>query len=278
MPAMPTVACNTFPGYCHLRDICTPTKYATPDVALMTLPAGATALSASLAGHNPDGYTPTGPALAGAISYAKARLASTPDHKVAVVLVTDGLPGGFLPGFPPAECTPSDVATIASTILAPAATANPSILTFVVGIFNPNTLEGMAAPANLMSLATAGGTGSPVIIDVNSNTVTQQLQDALAKARTKAIACSYSIPPSTGGRTVDFGKVNVQYTNGSGMTVIPNTTGSAACDKGGWYYDSDPAVKAPTQIIACPSTCAQFNADTTGHVDIVLGCMTIMVS
>jgi hypothetical protein len=277
-PAGACSGCTTFPGYCHLRDICTPTKYATPDVALMTLPAGATALSASLTGHNPDGYTPTGPALAGAISYAKARLASTPDHKVAVVLVTDGLPGGFLPGFPPAECTPSDVATIASTILAPAATANPSILTFVVGIFNPNTLEGMAAPANLMSLATAGGTGSPVIIDVNSNTVTQQLQDALAKARTKAIACSYSIPPSTGGRTVDFGKVNVQYTNGSGMTVIPNTTGSAACDKGGWYYDSDPAVKAPTQIIACPSTCAQFNADTTGHVDIVLGCMTIMVS
>ena len=52
------------------------------------------------------------------------------------------------------------------------------------------------APANLMSLATAGGTGSAVIIDVTQNTVTQQLHDALAQAQTKAIACSYTIPPS----------------------------------------------------------------------------------
>ena len=51
------------------------------------------------------------------------------------------------------------------------------------------------APANLMSLAQAGGTGSAVIIDVTGNTVTQQLHDALAKAQTKAIACSYRFPP-----------------------------------------------------------------------------------
>jgi Mg-chelatase subunit ChlD len=277
-PAGACSGCTTFPGYCHLRDICTTSKYATPDVALMTLPAGAAALSASLTGHMPDGYTPTGPALAGAITYAKARLASNPDRKVAVVLVTDGLPGGFLPGFPPAECMPSDVATIGSSILAPAATANPPILTFVVGIFNKATQEGMMAPTNLATLATAGGTVSPVIIDVTSNTVTQQLHDALQQAQTKAIACSYSIPPSTGGRTVDFGKVNVQYTSGGTTTIIKNTTGMSACSQGGWYYDSDPAVKAPTQIIACPSTCAQFNADTSGHVDIVLGCMTITVT
>jgi hypothetical protein len=270
-------SCTTFPGYCHLRDICTSTKYATPDAALMTLPAGATALSSSLTGHTPDGYTPTGPALAGAISWAKAHQSSTPDHKVAVVLVTDGLPGGFLPGFPPAECAPSDVATIGSSILMPAATGNPSILTFVVGIFNPASLEGMAAPANLMTLAQAGGTGTPVIIDVTQNDVTQKLQAALKQAQTKAIACSYTIPPPSHGNA-DFNKVNVEFTSGGSTMVIPHTTGANACDKGGWYYDTDPSVQTPTQIIACPSTCQQFNADTSGSVQIVLGCMTITVS
>ena len=44
------------------------------------------------------------------------------------------------------------------------------------------------APANLKSLAQAGGTSDAVIIDVTGNTVTQQLHDALAKAQTKAIA------------------------------------------------------------------------------------------
>ncbi len=31
-------SCTTFPGYCHLRDICTSSEYATPNVAVGTLP------------------------------------------------------------------------------------------------------------------------------------------------------------------------------------------------------------------------------------------------
>jgi hypothetical protein len=269
--------CSNFPGYCHLRDICTPSEYATPNVALGTLPGAASGLNTSLTGHSPDGYTPTGPALGGAVMWAKQQQSSNLAHKVAVVLVTDGLPGGFIPGFPPAECAPSDIPGI-STILSGAATGTNPILTFVVGIFNPASAEGMMAPANLKSLAQAGGTSDAVIIDVTGNTVTQQLHDALAKAQTKAIACSYSIPPSTGGTAVDFNKVNVQFTGGSGTsTTVGHTGSSSACDKGGWYYDVDPSAGTPTKIIACPATCTQFNADVSGHVDIVLGCATISV-
>ena len=135
------------------------------------------------------------------------------------------------------------------------------------------------APANLKSLAQAGGTGDAVIIDVTGNTVTQQLHDALAKAQSKAIACSYAIPPSTGGTGLDFSKVNVQFTGGNGSsTTVGHTGSSATCDKGGWYYDVDPSAGTPTKIIACPTTCSQFNADVSGHVDIVLGCATISVS
>ena len=269
--------CSNFPGYCHLRDICTPSEYATPNVALGTLPGAASGLNSSLTGHSPDGYTPTGPALGGAVMWAEQQQSSNLAHKVAIVLVTDGLPGGFIPGFPPSECAPSDIPGI-STIISGAATGTTPILTFVVGIFNPASAEGMMAPANLKSLAQAGGTGDAVIIDVTGNTVTQQLHDALAKAQTKAIACSYAIPPSTGGTGVDFGKVNVQFSGSSGSSTIPHTSSSSACDKGGWYYDVDPSAGTPTQIIACPSTCTGFNADVTGHVEIVLGCATISVT
>jgi hypothetical protein len=268
--------CTPFTGYCDKRDICTSSEYATPNVALGTLPAAATGLASSLMGHTPDGYTPTGPALNGAVSWAQNQVTTNPNHKVAIVLVTDGLPGGFIPGFPPSQCAPSDIPTI-STILSTAATGATPILTFVVGIFNPGSAEGQLAPENLMSLATAGGTGSAVVIDVTQSNVTQQLHDALTQAQTKAIACSYQIPPSTGGTGLAYGKVNVQFTGSSGTSTIGHTTASTACDKGGWYYDVDPSVGTPTRIIACPMTCTKFNADTSGHVDIVLGCATIMV-
>ena len=175
------------------------------------------------------------------------------------------------------ECAPSDIPGI-STIISGAATGTTPILTFVVGIFNPASAEGMMAPANLKSLAQAGGTGDAVIIDVTGNTVTQQLHDALAKAQTKAIACSYQIPPSSGGTGLDFSKVNVTFTSGTNQTTIGHTTGASACDKGGWYYDVDPSAGTPTKIIACPSTCTQFNADVSGNVGIVLGCATISVT
>jgi hypothetical protein len=269
--------CTNFAGYCHLRDICTPSDYASPNVALGTLPGAAGNLNSSLTGHSPDGFTPTGPALAGAVMWAQQQQKNNPDHKVAIVLVTDGLPGGFIPGFPPTYCAPSDIPGISNIVSAVSGGTNP-ILTFVVGIFNPATTEGQMAPANLMSLAQAGGTDNAVIIDVTGNTVTQQLHDALAKAQTKAIACSYSIPPSSGGTPVDFTKVNVSFTSGSNQTTtVGHTTGSSACDKGGWYYDVDPSKGTPKQIIACPSTCSSFQGDANGQVQIVLGCQTINV-
>lgn len=269
--------CNNYPGYCDKRDICTPSEYATPNVALGTLPGAAGGLTSSLNGHSPDGYTPTGPALGGAVMWAQQQQANNPDHKVAIVLVTDGLPGGFIPGFPPPQCAPSDIPTISSSLSKVSGGANP-ILTFVVGIFNPASAEGQQAPSNLMSLAQAGGTDSAVIIDVTGNTVTQQLHDALTKAQTKAIACSYTIPPSTGGTAVDFMKVNVNFAGSSGsVTTIGHTTDATACSKGGWYYDVDPKNGTPTRIIACPSTCSSFQSDINGQVQIALGCQTINV-
>ncbi len=73
--------------------------------------------------------------------------------------------------------------------------------------------------------------------------------------------------------TLDYNKINVQYTPGSGPAqALGNVANSGACTAaGGWYYDSN---AAPTKIEFCPATCTSVSADTTGKVDVLLGCAT----
>src|SRR6185503_3404757 len=166
------------------------------------------------------------PALAGALDAARTYATAHPDHKLAVVLVTDGLP---------TECTPLDIPAIAAVAAAGAA-GNPAVPTFVIGVFGADDAA-LAAP-NLNALAAGGGTGKAVVINTNQD-VNQVLQAALAQIRTTAVACEYRIPPSTGG-TIDFGKVNVQLTDATGMvTTVGYVNGKAGCNptRGGWYYD-----------------------------------------
>jgi len=260
--------CVERPGNCRGRDRCDIPAYATPAVAAATLPGAIAALASSLDARMPDGLTPTGPALAGAIQSASAHAAANPDRKAAVVLVTDGLP---------TECAPVDIPAIAALAAAGAA-GTPPTPTFVIGVFAPD--EAATAAPNLNALAAAGGTGSAVVIDTNQN-VTAALQAALDKIRTTAVACEYRIPPASTG-AIDFGKVNVRFTGGGGaQTTIGYVANKASCDvaRGGWYYDVDPATgQTPTSIVACDATCAQFRGDAAARVDIVLGCATIVIT
>jgi hypothetical protein len=239
---------------------------------------------ASLTAHKPGGFTPTGPALTGALMFARSRIASMPTHRVAVVLVTDGLPGGFIPGFPPAECMPTSIPPMGSdpgiAALLKSATGTggtPPVNTFVIGVFSPG-LAAQMAQTNLDMLATAGGTAPAVIIDTSQD-VSAALRNALKQVQSKAIACDYQLP-ATG---VDFKKVNVSFTSGAGTDTavghapIDGTTGTGCDQRGGWYYDKDPATGTPTKITACPVTCSMFQTDLNGHVNVVLGCPTIDV-
>jgi hypothetical protein len=269
-------SCTPFAGYCQNRDICSmpANYYAMPDVAVGVLPGAATALNGALTAQTPGGYTPTGPALTGALDFARARLSSLPEHRVAIVLVTDGLPGGFIPNHPNADCTPADVPGIAAILGGTkGAKGAPPVLTFVIGIFDSAT-AGTAQP-NLNMLASAGGTTSAVIVN-SGQSVTQQLQDALKQVQSKAIACEYKVPP-TG---VDFNKVNVTFMSGSNKTSVGHVPSNnpADCDaRGGWYYDKTPPQETPTSIKACPKSCELFQTDVNGQVNIALGCPTIDV-
>jgi hypothetical protein len=264
-------ACTAIDGYCAGRDICAIPPYATPAVPMAPLPGAAAGLIASLGTHEPDGLTPTAPALSGAIQYARQRAMTNRGRKVAVILVTDGFPS---------ECMPSDIPGVAG-VAAMGVAGNPSIATFVIGVFAP--ADAAMATMNLNALAVGGGTGQAVVISTQQD-VTVMLQTALNQIRTQAVACQYLIPPPSGG-AIDFNKVNVQVTSGAGATAnLPATVGyvktKAGCDpvRGGWYYDVDPASGGtPTSIFACDASCTAFRADLTIQVDIVLGCQTVMV-
>jgi hypothetical protein len=100
----------------------------------------------------------------------------------------------------------------------------------------------------------------------------------LFKSLTAAVAvpaklpCDFLLPT---GADVDPGKVNVDWTKGSGAKetlVFVGAAGKSACtDAGGWYYD-DP--KKPTHVILCPSTCTAVSGDKSGNIDLALGCAT----
>jgi hypothetical protein len=192
---------------------------------------------------------------------------------VVVVMATDGLPS---------ECLPSDIAGVAA-VAAAGRMGTPSVSTFVIGVFG--TREMAQAQLNLDRLAAAGGTQKAFVISTGQN-VTQAFQMALNNVRTAALACEYSLPAagpgaSSDGGQLDYFRVNVQFTAGSGQAAtVGNVTDRAHCHptQGGWYYDVDPATGAtPRTISICDGTCAQFRNDPAGKVDILLGCKTEVI-
>lgn len=191
-------------------------------------------------------------ALAGATEWGSTYFAAHPDHKVVVVLVTDGEPAGCI----------NDVSQIAS--IAGAANAQ-GVQTFTVGLQGSGT-------STLNQIAMAGGTTQGFFIG-NGN-AEAELIAALEAIRGKAIACELQIPTPTNGQTFDPTQVNVDFTPGGGTEkTVGHVDTQANCGaNGGWYYDN---ATAPTKIILCPTTCDGVQGDSAGKLDIVLGCDTI---
>jgi len=213
------------------------------------------ALFDAFTGVDPSGGTPLSAALEGALSWGANTLATAPNEKAVVVLVTDG---------EPTDCNDSESYIVS---LAQNAFANSKIYTFAIG------LEG--SKEQLMDdIAAAGGTTDGFFIG-NTDIQTDFLA-ALSAIRESMVACEFLMPESDGGKPIDPNRVNVIYTpgNGSEPTVIGQVSGVGACtaDKGGWYYD-DPV--NPTTVILCPGTCTGIQADENAKIEILLGCETI---
>jgi EGF-like domain len=235
---------------------CEPTDYATPEVAIATLPGVQSDVDTALGATLPEGAaTPSEPAMEGAVSYATTWAQANPEHLVYIVFATDGLPTG---------CVLANTIQGTSDLAQSAFAGAPPVPTFVIGVGTELT--------SLDQIAAAGGTGQAYIVDTGGN-VTQQFIDALNAVRASG-DCLYQIPEPENG-TPNYGLINVSVTDpadpSSRYTVV-NVLDEANCDPvdGGWYYD-DPT--SPAMILLCPATC-----DAVGQmeVEILVGCETIV--
>jgi Mg-chelatase subunit ChlD len=203
---------------------------------------------------SPSGQTPMYAALGGAETWAKAN-AVPGEESTVVVLVTDG---------EPTTCN-TDIGAIAA--LAKDAHDSSGVLTYAIGMPGSNESQ-------LDQIAAAGGTQDALL--ASAGNVTTTLIDALSSIQKAQIACTFDLPaPSMPGETIDPGKVNVNYHDGSGgVFTIPRVDGAAACTGAyAWYYD-DPAM--PKTVLLCPAACTGIQNNPDALIKILLGCATVV--
>lgn len=226
---------------------CSVGDYSTPDVALTALPSAT--FGQQLDNQQPDGTTPTRPALQGAISYAQ-QIANgqVKDGKVAIVLVTDGIPQ---------NCNRNSIGDVKQL----AASVAANVPTYVIGVGSEL--------ASLNEIAVGGGTKRALIVNVNNPAQIQaDFTRAIGQIKAAALTCDYKIPGAPAGETFDRSKVNVQHVTSGATDTLPY---NQACTGGtGWRYDD---ANAPTRILLCDGSCDSVKAKA-GKVDILFGCAT----
>jgi hypothetical protein len=254
-------------SFCIHDSACGGDVYAAPDVEIATLPDALPDLGAAITAHEPDGNTPTSAALEGAISHASTWAEAHPDHRVIVLLATDGLPTECL-----SDADPTGIADV-QRIAAAGVDADPSITTYVVGVFAAADTD---ARANLNDIAEAGGSETAFLVDATGN-VEEEFLAALAAIRGTGLTCEFQIPEPVAGTTLDYALVNVEFSSGGSTESLFYVAGESECDaSGGWYYDVLPSEGTPTKIMVCPSSCERFKGATDGSVEIRLGCQTLV--
>ena len=233
---------------------CNAADYATPELPWGTLPYPA--LRDWVLTLKSGGFTPTLPALQGAVDACRARLVDEPGHNCVVVVVTDGKPEG--------QCEPTDAAAEAPLGALAAAARADGISVFAIGFPGLPPL----GQSVLETIASSGGTGGPILIQ--GGDVGQEFIDALSTIRGKSLGCEYQMPTTDVG-VVDPDLVKVQYTSGSAAPqTIPRKMNESECgNEAGWYYDDN---DDPTRLIMCPATCSTLQGDPDARIDILLGC------
>ncbi len=198
---------------------------------------------------SPGGWTPTFPALDGALDWATSNQMTDPSSIYAVVLVTDGQPS---------KCNTDwkDIRQLATD-----AYENYGVRTYAIGIQGSNI-------SDLDLLAKAGGTGSAFVATAsNAAQMQADLVDALQSIAGQNVSCTFALPTGT---TIDSNNVSVVYTPGTGgaTQTLPKVQGSSSCGSG-WYFDDN---TTPKEITLCPTTCSAVQADKGALVETQLGC------
>jgi hypothetical protein len=235
----------------------------TPLVGYQTLNGGAQTLINALNAADPLGSnTPTKAALHGLAGFTAAN--QTSGRITIAILITDGIPN---------SCAPDDGPTLGS--IAAAHLAATGIRTYVIGMTGLtaegfNVLEAIAAAGGAPSHTQYCSSGvNPCHFYNVGQGDSQVFIDVLEAIQKNAIGCTYSLPTTDAG-IVDPNQIEVQYTpGGTGTPVdLERVNSAAACAGNSWYYDGS----SPPNIVLCPSTCSQVEADPQARVDILVGC------
>ena len=254
------------------QDSCDVADYSSPEVEVGELPGASDELLAAYDEWSPAGVTPLGPALGGAIGYARNWKSEHAGEEIIVVQVTDGVPNGCGASPSPSDVMRGGVDQIAQ-IAAEGLNGDPSIRTFVLGIEGQEvTVEDFRYTCTTISEA---GGSDPIIIEANDN-LASEFSGALDEIRDQgAPPCSYGIPLPPADEILDLTRVNVVLEPPDrDPEGILNVGTADNCLHGGWYYDP-PA--DPRSIELCPSTCEAVSQQVGASFKVLFGCTTVTV-
>jgi hypothetical protein len=209
----------------------------------------------------PQGQTPTAPAFTAALELATAYAVSHLDRSVVVVLATDGLP---------TTCAPTDTTALAA-LAREAFESAGHVRTLVVA---SESLSG-GDRSGFELIAKAGGTGHALSIDPRAD-FARQMGDALRATADRKVACDLALPEPPVGERLDYDAVNVVLDGDDGRTTFPRVADSSGCGaSGGWYYDVDPALAAPSRLNMCKASCERLSM-ATAQLRVELGCKSVV--
>jgi hypothetical protein len=270
-----------FFGLINGTDDCGVEKYLTPAVPVAPLEGNRAALLAAIDGTRPGSLTPTGPALEGALTYARsvAQLPENAGVPTVLILASDGQPS---------ECMPVDangnqifsyteiVETLTSFSQPPLDAAGepmlPPVLTYIVAT--------EALGQNAAVFARAGG-GQAFLVGGSTDaaggaTLEAKFLDALLSIVVKPLDCELDVPqtaPET-GEAINFDQVRVRFTGASSgvVTEFPRADGPGDCGvDNAWFYDNE---NPPQKIFFCRRACESLGA---GDIKLELGCAPQLV-
>jgi hypothetical protein len=97
-----------------------------------------------------------------------------------------------------------------------------------------------------------------------------ELAAALEEISGQALACEFDVPEEVGG-DVDYDKVNVTFSPGTGPDEDLAQDNDLCSEANGWQYNAD-----KTKIVLCGPACEMVQSDPDGKITITLGCETVV--
>lgn len=244
-PCLPIFGCTGATGAVPSCDL---VDYTSPVVPYDLLPANRMPFTMALEGETPDGGSPIGVGLEGAITIARAVAANDPGTETVVILTADGEPN---------SCAPMDVAGL-EMIAADGLNGSPSVRTHVIQ-FDEGT-------PSFDPISAAGGTPPwPRVSETSPSS--SQIRTTLEQIRRGERDCKYDVPGPAAGDPLTA--LTVETVVGGSRTDVPIRSNASECGSSPGFYP-EVGVGGPRMIL-CPVSC-DATVDGGATVEVTRSC------